>query len=224
MWIVRVALSRPYTFIVLAILILLASPIVILRTPVDIFPNINIPVIASIWTYTGLNSDQMEGRITNQVERGIATTVNNIEHIESTTLAGRAIIKVFLQPNASVAAASSQIVAVSLLAIRAMPPGIAPPYVMTYSAATVPIIQLSLFSKTIPEGQLGDWASNFIRPELMTIPGVELPQSYGGKQRQVDVGLNTALLQAKGVSPNDVVNAIGSQNIILPSGTAKMAH
>ncbi len=222
MWIVRVALSRPYTFIVLAILILLVSPLVILRTPTDIFPNIDIPVLASIWTYTGLNPNQMEGRITSQVERNLTTSVSNIEHIESTTLAGRAIIKVFLQPNASVDSANAEITAASQSAIRQMPPGATPPFILTYSASTVPIIQLALSSKTISESQLGDWAQNFIRPDLVTIPGIELPYPYGGKQREVEVALNTALLQAKGLSPSDIVNAIGNQNIILPSGTAKI--
>ena len=167
MWIVRVALSRPYTFIVLAILILLVSPLVILRTPTDIFPNIDIPVLASIWTYTGLNPNQMEGRITSQVERNLTTSVSNIEHIESTTLAGRAIIKVFLQPNASVDSANAEITAASQSAIRQMPPGATPPFILTYSASTVPIIQLALSSKTISESQLGDWAQNFIRPDLV---------------------------------------------------------
>jgi multidrug efflux pump subunit AcrB len=222
MWIVRVALSRPYTFIVLALLILLVSPLVIQRTATDIFPNINIPVLASIWTYTGLNPDQMEGRITSQVERNLTTSVSNIEHIESITLAGRAIIKVFLQPNASVDSANAEITAASQSAIRQMPPGATPPFILTYSASTVPIIQLALSSPTISESQLGDWAQNFIRPDLVTIPGIELPYPYGGKQREVEVALNTAQLQAKGLSPSDVVSAIGNQNIILPSGTAKI--
>src|SRR5580704_13060740 len=162
MWIVRVALSRPYTFIVLAILILLISPLVILRTPTDIFPNIDIPVLASIWTYTGLSADEMEGRITTVFERNLTTTVSNIEHIESVTLNGRAIIKVFLQPGASVDTANAQITAVSQAALRQMPPGITPPLVIEFDASSVPIIQLALSSDTESEAQLNDYGLNFI--------------------------------------------------------------
>ena len=224
MWIVRLALSRPYTFIVLAILILLIGPLVIYRTPTDIFPTINIPVLASIWTYTGLNAEEMEGRITSVIERNLTTTVSNIEHIESVTLNGRAVIKVFLQPNASVDTANAQITAISQAAIRQMPPGTTPPLVLEFDASSVPIIQLALSSDSLSEAQLNDYGLNFIRPELVTVPGAELPYPYGGKQRQVTVALNTGLLQAKNLSPADVVNAIGNQNLILPSGTAKIGQ
>ena len=222
MWIVRVALSRPYTFVVLAILILFVSPIVISRTPTDVFPNIDIPVLAAIWQYTGLTPEQMEGRMTSQVERNLTTSVANIEHIESVTLGGRVIIKVYLQPGASVDTANAQITAASQATLRMMPAGATPPFILMYSASTVPILQLALSSHTIPESKLGDWGMNFIRPELVTVRGIEIPYPYGGKQRQVNVSLNMGLLQAKGLSPSDIVTAVGNQNIILPSGTAKI--
>src|SRR5580700_292744 len=224
MWIVRVALSRPYTFIVLALLILLISPLVISRTPTDVFPNIDIPVLASIWQYTGMNAEEMEGRITSNVERSMTTVVSNIEHTESVTLNGRAIIKTFLQPGASVDTANAQITSISQSQIHSMPPGTAAPFIITYSASTVPILQLAISSNTLSEAQLNDYAQNFIRPDLVTIPGAELPYPYGGKQRQVNVSLNTGLLQSKGLSPADIVTAIGNQNIILPSGTAKIGQ
>lgn len=224
MWIVRIALARPYTFIVLALVIFLVSPLVILRTPTDIFPSIDIPVLAALWNYTGMNAEEMEGRMTSNVERNLTTSVSNIEHIESLTLNGRAIIKVFLQPNASIDTANAQMTAASQASIGQMPPGTLPPFILTYNAATVPIIQLALSSNTIPEAQLNDLGLNFIRPQLVTIPGTQLPYPYGGKQRQIIVALNTALLQAKGVSPSEVVTAIGNQNIILPSGSAKIGQ
>src|SRR4051794_33322955 len=154
MWIVKVALSRPYTFIVLALLILLVSPLVISRTPTDIFPNINIPVIATIWNFTGLSAEDMEGRITTTVERSLTTTVSNIEHMESTTVAGRAIIKVFLQPGASVDAANAELTAISQPQVRSLPPGASAPFIIAYNASTVPILQLALSSETLPESQL----------------------------------------------------------------------
>jgi len=224
MWIVRIALSRPYTFIVLALLILLTSPLVISRTPTDIFPNIDIPVLASIWQYTGMNAEEMEGRITTNVERSMTTVVSNIEHTESITLNGRAIIKTFLQPGASIDSANAQIASISQSQLHSMPPGTAAPFIVTYSASTVPILQLAVSSNTLSEAQLNDYAQNFIRPDLVTIPGAELPYPYGGKQRQVNVSLNTGLLQSKGLSPSAVVTAIGNQNIILPAGTAKIGQ
>ena len=224
MWIVKIALARPYTFIVLALLILLVSPIVILRTPTDVFPNIDIPVVASIWQYTGMNAQEMEGRITSSVERSITTVVSNIEHTESVTLNGRAIIKTFLQPGASVDLANAQLTSISQSQLKSMPPGTSPPFILLYSASTVPILQLAISSDTVSEAQLNDYAQSFIRPDLVTIPGAEMPSPYGGKQRQVNVSLNTAELQAKGLSPEDVVSAIGNQNIILPAGTAKIGQ
>jgi CzcA family heavy metal efflux pump len=224
MWIVRVALSRPYTFIVLALLILLISPLVILRTPTDIFPTIDIPVLAALWNYTGLNPQEMEGRITSNVERNLTSAVNNIEHTESITLNGRAIIKVFLQPGSSVDTANAQITAASQASIGQAPPGTLPPFILLYNASSVPIIQLALSSHVLSEAQLNDLGLNFVRTQLVTIPGITLPYPYGGKQRQINVALNTSLLQAKGIAPADVVAAIGTQNIILPSGTAKIGQ
>ncbi len=224
MWIVRLALARPYTFIVLALVILLGSPIVISRTPTDIFPNIDIPVISAIWTYTGMNAEEMEGRITSNFERSATTVVSNIEHTESLTLNGRAIIKTFLQPGASVDTANTQITGVSVAQLHSMPPGTAAPFVIAYNASTVPVLQLAISSDTLSESELNDWAQNFIRPDLVTIPGAEMPYPYGGKQRQVNVSLNTGLLQSKGLSPSDVVTAIGNQNIVLPAGSAKIGR
>ena len=224
MWIVRVALTRPYTFIVLALLILLISPIVILRTPTDIFPSINIPVISAIWTYTGLNPREFEGRITSVYERVLTTTVNDIEHIESTTLNGTAVVKIYLQPYANVTTGIAQVTAVSQTILKQMPAGINPPIVLSYSASSVPILQLALSGKGLQEQDLNDIAMNFLRPQLVTVPGAVLPYPYGGKQRQVMIDLNPAQLQAKGLSPFDVVSAVSNQNLLLPSGTAKIGQ
>ncbi len=222
MWIVSLALRRPYTFIVLALIIILISPLVISRTPTDIFPNIDIPVIAAVWTYTGMNPEQMEQRVTSSVERGITTVVSDIEHTESITLPGRAIIKTFLQPGADIDIANAQLTGISQSELKMLPPGIQPPFILTYSASTVPILQLAVSSNTLSEAQLNDYSLNFIRPDLVTVRGAQMPYPYGGKQRQVNVSLNNRLLQAKGLSPADVVTAIGNQNVILPSGTAKI--
>ncbi|HWF48359.1 MAG TPA: efflux RND transporter permease subunit, partial [Bryobacteraceae bacterium] len=224
MWIVRVALSRPYTFIVLALLILIASPIAILRTPTDIFPNINIPVISVIWQFTGLNPEEFEGRITSVYERVLTTLVNDVQHIESTTLSGTAVVRIFLQPNADVTTAIAQVTAVSQTALRQMPPGITPPLVLTYNASTVPILQLALSGKTLTEQDLNDFGQNFIRPQLVTVPGASIPWPYGGKQRQIMIDLDAAQMQAKGLSPADILNSINAQNLLLPSGTAKMGQ
>jgi len=224
MWIVRIALNRPYTFIVLALLILILSPVIIFRTPTDIFPNINIPVIAVAWTYTGLNPEETEGRITTVYERVLTTTVDNIEHIESTTVNGTAIVKVFMQPNASIDRANAQVTAVSQTILRQLPPGSLPPLILNYSASTVPILQLGLSGKNLTEPQLNDIALNFLRTQLVTVPGASVPFPFGGKQRQVMVNLNQGLLQAKGLSPNDVLNVLGAQNLILPGGTVKMGQ
>jgi multidrug efflux pump subunit AcrB len=224
MWIVRVALNRPYTFIVVALLILLMSPVVILRTPTDIFPNIDIPVIAVAWQYTGLNPEEMEGRLTSVYERNLTTTVDNIEHIESTTVNGQAFVKIFLQPNASLENANAQITAISQTILRQLPPGTLPPLVINYSASSVPILQLGLSGKGLSEQQLNDLGQNFLRPQLVTVPGAVVPWPYGGKQRQVMIDLNPSLLQAKGLSPQDVLLAVGQQNLVLPSGTAKIGE
>lgn len=222
MWIIRVALDRPYTFIVLALLIFIVSPIVISRTPTDVFPNINIPVLAVGWQYTGLNAEEVEGRITTPFERNLTTIVENIEHIESTTVNGISIIKLFLQPNASLDRANAQLTSIAQTALRQMPPGSTPPLIINYSASTVPILQLALSGQGLAEQQLNDIAMNFLRLQLVTIPGAAVPWPYGGKQRQIMVNLNPSLLQAKGLSAADVVTAIGQQNLVLPSGTAKI--
>ena len=222
MWIVKIALDRPYTFIVLALLILIVSPIMILRTPTDIFPNIDIPVIAVAWQYTGLNPEEMEGRLTSVYERVLTTTVDNIEHIESTTVNGQAIIKIFLQPNTDLATANAQVTAISQTVLRQLPPGTLPPLIINYSASSVPILQLGLSGKGLSEQQLNDLGQNFIRPQLVTVPGAVIPWPFGGKQRQVMVDLNPGLLQSKGLSPQDVLNSVGNENLVLPSGTAKI--
>src|SRR5882724_6945858 len=222
MWIVRVALQRPYTFVVLAVLILLVSPVLILRTPTDIFPNIDIPVIAVAWQFTGLNPEEMEGRITTQFERVLTTTVDNIEHIESTTVNGQSMVKIFLQPNARLDTANAQVTAVSQTILRQLPAGTQPPLIINYSASTVPILQLALSGMS--ESELNDVGLNFLRTQLVTVPGASIPYPYGGKQRQVMVDLDQRLLQSKGLSPADVVTALGQQNIVLPSGTAKIGE
>jgi len=222
MWIVKVALNRPYTFIVLALLILLASPVMILRTPTDIFPNINIPVIAVAWQFTGLNPEEMEGRFTTGFERILTTVVDNIEHIESTTINGQAIIKIFLQPHASLDTANAQITAVSQVALRQLPAGAQPPLILNFSASSVPILQLALSGEGLSEQQLNDIGLNFLRTQLVTVPGAAVPFPYGGKQTQVMIDLHPALLQSKGLSATDVVNAVNLQNLVLPSGTAKI--
>jgi CzcA family heavy metal efflux pump len=224
MWIVKIALNRPYTFIVLALIILILSPVMIFRTPTDILPNINIPVVAVSWTYTGLSPEEMEGRITTVYERVLTTTVDNIQHIESTTVNGTAIVKIYLQPGASIDLANAQITAVSQTILRFLPPGALPPLVVDYNASTVPILQLGLSGKGLTEPQLNDIALNFLRTQLVTVPGASVPFPYGGKSRQVMVNLNPQLLQAKGLSPNDVLTALENQNLILPGGTAKIGQ
>jgi CzcA family heavy metal efflux pump len=222
MWIVRLALTRPYTFIVLALLILIAAPVVILRTPTDIFPNINIPVISIAWQYTGLNPEEMEGRLTSPYEKVLTTLVDNIEHIESTTINGQAIIKVYLQPGASLDTANAQVSAASEFQLRSLPPGILPPQIINFSASSVPILQLGLSGKDLSEQQLNDIGLNFIRPQLVTVPGAVVPSVYGGKQRSIMVNLDPRRLQAEGVSPIDVLNAMNQQNVVQPGGTAKI--
>jgi multidrug efflux pump subunit AcrB len=224
MWIVRIALSRPYTFIVLGLLVLLLSPVVILSTPTDIFPSINIPVIAVSWQYAGLSPSEMEGRITTVFERLLTTTVDNIEHIESTTINGTAVVKIYLQPNASVDRANAQVTAISQAVLRQMPQGILPPLVLNYSASALPILQLGLSGKNLSEPQLNDLGINFVRTQLVTVPGASIPYPFGGKTRQVMVTLNQSRLQSKGLSSNDVLVAIQSQNLIEPGGTAKVGQ
>jgi len=222
MWIVRLALSRPYTFVVMALVIILLTPVVLLRTPTDIFPNIDIPVISLVWTYTGLEPQEMEQRITSNVERGLTTLVNDVEHIESQSLPGIAVIKVFFQPGANIQTALAQTGAISQTFLRFLPPGTTPPLVIIYSASTVPVIQIGLTSDTLSEQQLFDFANNFIRTQLATIPGAATPFPYGGKQRVISVDIDSTSLQSKGLSAVDIVNAVNAQNLILPAGTTKM--
>ena len=222
MWIVALALRRPYTFVVMALVIIILTPITILRTPTDIFPDINIPVVSVVWFYTGMSPQDMAERIVANSERGITTTVNNIEHMESQSVYGLGIIKVFFRPGTNVQGAIAQITAICQTSVRGMPPGTTPPLIISYSASTTPIIQLGLSSKTLPEQQLFDLGQNFLRNFLATVPGAATPYPYGGKIRQIQVDLDLPKLQAYGLSPNDIVNAVNAQNIILPTGTIKM--
>jgi len=222
MWIVRLVLRRPYTFAVFALLLLILGPLSILNTPVDIFPNINIPVVSIVWQYNGLSAVDMANRIVTQTERTLTTTVDNIDHLESQSLVGVAVVKVYFQPHVNIATAIAQITAVSQTQLRFLPQGTTPPLVITYTASSVPILQLGLSGEGLSEQQLNDYGLNFIRTQLATVEGAASPFPYGGKQRQVQVDLNLQALQARGLSPNDVVNAIGVQNLILPSGTVKV--
>src|SRR6478735_10525741 len=219
---VQLALRRPYTFIVMAMLIVLATPFVLMRMATDIFPEINIPVISIIWNYGGLPAQEMGQRISGQVERGLTTTVSDIEHIESQSLAGVSIIKVFFQPTANIEMAISQVVASMQAQVRQLPPGITPPLVIKYSASSVPVIQLALSSPTLPEQAVFDAAVNQLRPQLITIPGVAIPFPYGGKVRVISVDLDLSAMQARGLVPADIVAAVNTQNLILPSGTVKI--
>ncbi len=222
MWIVRLALRRPYTFVVASILILILGAVSIIRTPVDIFPNIDIPVVNVAWQYTGLSPEEMSNRIVYSFERSLTTTVNDIDHIESQSLAGVAIVKIYFHPNVQIASAIAQVTAISQSTVRNLPPGITPPFIITYNASSVPILQLGLSAPQLNEQQLADMGQNFIRTQLVTVNGVAIPYPYGGKQRTVMVDLNTAAMQSKGVSPLEVVNTINLQNLILPAGTAKI--
>src|SRR5437764_14139198 len=222
MWIVRLALQRPYTFVVVSILIVIMGGLAIVRTPTDIFPNINIPVVSIIWNYNGLVPEDMSNRIVSVTERSLTTTVDNIEHIESQSWYGIAVVKVFLQPGASLQQGIAQITASSQTQLRQLPAGTTPPLVIAYSASSVPVLQLALSGQNLSEQQLNDFGLNFIRTQIITVPGVSVPYPYGGKQRQVQVDLNTTALQSKGLSALDVVNAISLQNLILPTGTSKI--
>ena len=222
MWIVKIALSRPYTFIVLAILILIGAPVVISNTPTDIFPNIDIPVISMAWQYTGLNPEELEGRVTTVFEKSLTVLVDNVQHIESTTVSGIVVVKVFLQPGASVDRANAQVSAVSEFMLKNLPPGILPPEIVNFSASSVPILQLGLSGRGLSEQQLNDLGLNFIRTQLISVPGAVVPNVYGGKQRSIMLNLDPKLLQANGLSPNDVLGAMASQNVVLPGGTAKI--
>src|SRR3984957_3312379 len=222
MWIVRIALRRPYTFIVLALIIVLMTPIVLQRTPTDVFPDIDIPVVAVAWNYSGLSPQLMEDRIVSPYERFLTTVVDNVEHTESQTVAGRSVIKVFFQPGADVHVGVTQITALSQTIIRQLPPGISPPLIITYSASSVPVLQLGMRGEGLSEQELFDFGANLVRNQLANVAGEAIPWPYGGKQRQVSVNLDIPTLQAKGLSPTDVITAISTQNLVLPSGTVKM--
>src|SRR6201991_2408656 len=224
MWIVRLALRRPYTFVVLSLLLFIIGPVVMMRTPVDIFPNINIPVVSVVWAYAGLSPEQLADRIVLPFERGLTTTVNDIDHTESQTLNGVSVVKVFFQPNVNISQAVAQITAVAQTSLRQYPQGTTPPLIIQYSASSVPVLQLGLSGNGLNEQQLNDFGQNFIRTQLATVQGAAVPFPYGGKQRQVQVDINTQKLQAFGLSASDVVNAVNAQNIILPAGTVKMGQ
>ena len=222
MWLVKLALNRPYTFIVLAILILIAAPVVIMSTPTDIFPNINIPVVSIAWSYTGLNPEELEGRLTTPYEKVLTTLVDNIQHVESTTVRGQVVVKVFLQPGASLDTANAQVSSASQFILRNLPPGTLPPQIINFSASSVPILQIGLSGQGLSESQLNDFGTNFIRPQFATVPGAVVPNVYGGRQRSVMINLNPKALQATGLAPSDVLAAMAAQNVVQPGGTAKI--
>ena len=222
MWIVQLALRRPYTFIVLALLILIVGPLTLKRTPTDIFPSINIPIVSVIWRYTGLSTEEMEGRVVAPFERAMSATVNDIEHIESQTYNGVGVIKVAFHPSANIQTGLAQVVAIAQTMLSSFPPGATPPLILSYNASTVPILQLALSSRTLAEHELFDLANSFMRTQLATVQGAILPFPYGGKFRQVMVDIDPMALQAKGLSPLEMVNAINAQNLVLPTGTVKM--
>src|SRR4030088_2830150 len=222
MWIVRLALRRPYTFVVMSILILIMGGLAIVRTPTDIFPTIDIPVVSIIWNYNGLVPQDMSDRVVSITERALTTTVDNIEHVESQSLNGIAVVKVFLQPTANIQQGIAQVTAVSQPQLKQLPAGSTPPLILAYSASSVPVLQFALSGQNLSEQELNDYGLNFIRTQIITVPGASVPYPYGGKQRQVQVDLNPTALQSKGLSALDVVNAISVQNLILPTGTSKI--
>jgi CzcA family heavy metal efflux pump len=219
---VRIALRKPYTFVVLALVLLILGPLAAMRTPTDIFPEIRMPVIAVAWQYTGLPPDQMAGRISTLFQRSLTTTVNDIEHIEASTYAGRSIVKIFFQPGVDIAVANAQVTAIAQATVRQMPAGITPPLILNYNAATVPILQLALSGKGLSEQQLFDLGMNTVRTPLVTVPGAAIPLPYGGKQRQVQIDVKPDALQARGLSAQDIANALAAQNILTPVGNQKI--
>src|SRR5437899_1747123 len=222
MWIVRLALRRPYTFVVLSLLILVLGALSVASMTVDIFPYINIPVVTIIWSYSGLSPTEMEGRIVTVSERAFTTTVNGIQHLESVSLRGVAITRLYFQPNVTIASAIAQVNAQAQQIVRVLPPGIFPPQITQYNAASVPVLLASLSSDQLSEQELNDLANSFIRTQLVTIQGAAVPLPYGGKTRIVQVDVDPDALYARGLSPTDVNTAILAQNVILPAGTAKM--
>src|SRR3984893_17504173 len=221
---VRIALQRPYTFVVLALLILIGGALSALRTPTDIFPDIRIPVISVVWQYTGLPPDEMTGRIMTPFERALTTTVNDIQHIEGVSYAGVGVVKIFFQPTADIRTANAQVTAISQTLLKNMPAGVTPPLILNYSASTVPVIQLALSGRGMSEQALSDIGTNFIRTQLITVPGAAVPLPYGGKTREVQIDLDPAALQARGLSGQDVALALATQNLVLPAGTQKIGR
>jgi multidrug efflux pump subunit AcrB len=221
-WIVRLALRRPYTFIVVALLLFMIGPLAVLRTPTDIFPNIDIPVVSIVWSYNGFSAEDMANRITSSYERALTSDVENIEHIESQSLNGVSVIKIFFHPGADINRAVAQATSNSASILRILPPGTLPPNIITYNASTVPILQLGLSSDSLPEQTLYDLGNSFVRTQLATVQGAAVPLPFGGKIRQIMVDIDPRKLQAKDLSPSDVVNAVNAQNLILPGGTAKI--
>src|SRR5882757_8309026 len=222
MWLIRIALQRPYTFVVMAMVIALGGGMAIRKTPTDIFPNIDIPVVSVIWNYGGLPPVEMEKRIVSNFERFLTTIVSDIDHIETQALTGISVTKIFLQEGANVDQAIAQTTAIAQTAVRSMPPGAIPPLIMRYSATSVPIMMLAMESDTLSEQQLFDYGVNFVRSEIATIPGAQIPYPYGGKQRFIMVDIDPQRLHANDLSPRDIQDALGKQNVILPSGTAKL--
>ncbi|MDB5360725.1 MAG: transporter, partial [Rhodospirillales bacterium] len=220
--IVKIALRRPYTFIVMALLILIFGVTSALRTPTDIFPNINIPVISVVFSYTGLPADDMSGRVVTYYERALTTMVNNVEHVESQSIPDYGIIKIFFQPTVNINAALAQVSAMSQTVLKQMPAGITPPLILSFNASSVPILQLSLSSTALSQTTLYDQATSFIRPQLTSVPGAAIPLPYGGKVRQVQADLNQQALHTYGISANDVINALSIQNLTTPIGTQKI--
>jgi multidrug efflux pump subunit AcrB len=217
MWLVRVGLRRPYTFIVAAMLVVVFGIVSLQRMATDIFPEIKIPVVTAIWIYNGLAPEDMERRIVTVHERAMTTTVSDIEHIESQILNGVAVIKVFFQPGASIDAAVSQVTAISQTVLRVLPPGATPPFIIRFNASNVPILQASLSSQSLSEQQLYDYGLNFLRTQLATVQGAQVPLPYGGKVRQIMVDINPRSLYAQGLSPTDIANAVNAQNLVLPA-------
>src|SRR5690348_5306501 len=228
MWIIQVALRRPYTFIVLALLLPILGALVLLGTPLrpgmptDIFPEIRIPIIAVTFTYSGMPPDEMSGRITGQIERYVTTLVNDVQHVESQSYPGMTVIKLFFQPGVDVNLAMAQVVAFAQLSLKQMPPGTQPPLIIKYNASSVPIIQLALSSDRLTESQVFDFGNQVIRSQIATVAGASIPYPYGGATRQIQVDLNPAALRAQGLAPVDVLNALATQNLIVPAGTEKI--
>src|SRR6201996_3863445 len=220
--IVKLGLRRPYTFVVLAIMILLIGPLSALRTPTDIFPDIKIPVIAVVWSYSGLSPDDMAGRVVYYYERQLSSNVNDIEHVESTSLFGTGVVKIFFRPGVDIRTATAQVTSISQTVLKQMPPGITPPLILNYNASTVPILQLALSGQGMSEQAIFDAGQNFIRPALATVQGTAVPSPYGGKVRQIQIDLDPKKLESKGLSAEDVANALAAQNQIIPAGTAKI--